>query len=130
MAHINATDVRAIRNELKVTYPDFKFGVRKGYGGLSVNVTIKQGPADFTQVFQNKDDKHAQINQYHLYNYVGHEEFFQQIIDIAKTAPAKSGGKEWFDHSDAQTDYFHTAYYIDLSLGEWDSPYVQTKGLS
>ena len=29
MAFINAEDVKAIRNELKVTFPKFKFGVKK-----------------------------------------------------------------------------------------------------
>ena len=29
MAYINAEDVKAIRNELKATFPKFKFGVKK-----------------------------------------------------------------------------------------------------
>jgi hypothetical protein len=30
---------------------------------------------------------------------------------------------DYYDHSDAQTDYFNTAYYIDLNIGKWDKPY-------
>ena len=47
MAYISAEDVKAIRNELKEAFPKGKFGGRKTSGGLSVDVTIKQGTAAF-----------------------------------------------------------------------------------
>ena len=47
MAYVNAKDVAQIRKELKDRFPEYKFGVRKGSGSLSVDVTIKSGPADF-----------------------------------------------------------------------------------
>jgi hypothetical protein len=34
---------------------------------------------------------------------------------------------DYFDHSDAQVDYFHTAYYFDISIGAWDKPF-EVKG--
>jgi hypothetical protein len=124
MAYIGANEVKAIRDELKVQFPKFKFGVRKGSGSLSVDVTIKAGPADFSDVLQN----HGQINHYHLGNYGEHKSFFEQIIRIIKIAPSTiPGGRRWFDESDAQTDYFHTAYYMHLQVGAWDKPYIQTK---
>ena len=61
MAYINAKDVQAIRNELKATFPNFKFGVRKSSGSHGVDVTIKQGPTDFSDCFRG-DDGYAQIN--------------------------------------------------------------------
>jgi hypothetical protein len=33
--------------------------------------------------------------------------------------------QNWYDESDITTDYFHTAYYLSLSIGKWDKPYVQ-----
>lgn len=33
---------------------------------------------------------------------------------------------DWFDNSDISTDYFHTAYYIDVNIGRWNKPYVYT----
>lgn len=30
---------------------------------------------------------------------------------------------DYYDRSDAQTDYFDTAYYIDLNIGNWNKPY-------
>ena len=127
MAYISAQDVKAIRDELKVTFPKFKFGVRKGSGSLSVEVTIKQGPVDFAEVFKGERNAYAQINEFHLYFYGKHEAFFEQVLNIIKTAPANAGGRAWFDKSDAMTDYFHVAYYINLNVGEWNAPYACTK---
>ena len=31
---------------------------------------------------------------------------------------------EWYDESDAQVDYFNTAFYIDINIGRWNKPYV------
>ena len=131
MAYINAQDVKALRDELKATFPKFKFGVRKGYAGSSVDVTIKQGPVDFAEVFNDghlpTKRKYVQINEYHLYNYGKYEAFFEQVLEIIKCAPARAGGRAWFDKSDSQTDYFHIAYYIHLNVGEWNEPYACTK---
>ena len=127
MAYISAQDVKAIRDELKATFPKFKFGVRKGYSGSSVDVTIKQGPVDFADVFKAERSAYAQINEYHLDFYGKYEAFFEQVLTIIKTAPANAGGRAWFDKSDAQTDYFSIAYYIHLNVGDWNAPYACTK---
>jgi hypothetical protein len=127
MAYISAQDVKAIRDELKANFPKFKFGVRKGYEGSSVDVTIKQGPVDFAEVFTQGRGAYAQINEYHLYNYGKYQTFFEQVLEIIKCAPARAGGRAWFDKSDSQIDYFHIAYYIHLNVGEWDTPYQCTR---
>jgi hypothetical protein len=45
----------------------------------------------------------------------------QAFIAEAITALQSAG---WYDRSDAMTDYFDTAYYIDINIGRWDKPYV------
>ena len=94
----------------------------------SVHVTIKAGPVDFSDLYKGhygSGDHYAQINVYHLDNYGKHQPLFEEILKIIKTAPALAeGGREWFDKSDAMTDYFHTAFYINLNVGEYDKPYV------
>jgi hypothetical protein len=126
MAYINAEDVKAIRNELKAKYPEFKFGVRKGSGSLSVDVTIKSGPVDFTEI---SSKNYGQVNQYWIdEHYPTHATFLKDVFNIIKTAPSRgegfNKGRGWFDESDAMTDYFHTAYYIHLQIGSWDKPYI------
>jgi hypothetical protein len=34
---------------------------------------------------------------------------------------------DWFDKSDIQSDYFHTAYYYHINVGKWNKPYELTK---
>ena len=39
-------------------------------------------------------------------------------------AMAALKGADWYDESDAQVDYFNTAYYVDINIGQWKSPYI------
>jgi len=44
---------------------------------------------------------------------------------LAELVPAlQSAG--YYDRSDIQTDYFDTAYYYHIHVGEWNKPYVCT----
>jgi hypothetical protein len=62
-------------------------------------------------------DGRLDINQYHLDGYnPKYTPLFEKIVSIMK-------GERWYDDSDPQTDYFNTAYYIDLNIGKWNKPY-------
>jgi len=125
MAYISATDVKAIREELKATFPKWKFGVRKGSGSLSVDVTIKAGTCSF------EGKTNAQVNEYWIDSHWTDAEDkmeLEKISEIIHNAPGRAGGKVYFDHSDAQTDYFHTAFYTHLSIGAWDKAYYCVEG--
>ena len=128
MAYINKEDVKAIRNELKAAFPKFKFGVRKQHGSMSVMVTVKQGPTDFSNIMKHYG--YTNINPYHTGMYGEHQAFIDQVIDIIKTAPMRGNGYNkdgWYDRSDAMTDYFDTAYYMTINIGDWNAPYAQVK---
>lgn len=45
------------------------------------------------------------------------KKFLKEIIDAMK-------GPEFFDHTDAQTDYFHCSHYVDVNIGNWKKPYT------
>jgi len=127
MAYISAQDVAAIRTELKAAFPRWKFGVRKGSGSLSVDVTIKAGTISFAE---NLDRGHAQVNQYWIDSHWADpeaREALKRINEIMHNAPGRAGGQKFFDHSDAMTDYFHTAFYTHLSIGSWNQPYTLVK---
>ena len=125
MAYISAEDVKAIRQELKAQFPKWKFAVRKGSGSLSVDVNILQG----TAAFEGKD--YAQVNQYWIKDRWKDEDdqaVLVKINEIMHNAPGRAGGKQFFDESDAMTDYFHTAFYTHLSIGKWDKDYACVEG--
>lgn len=138
MAYITADEVKAIRNELKARLPKFKFGVRKSSCGLSVNVTIKQGPIDFIGNYNDTVSsrpggfrtgspakEYLSVNQYWYQDHFtgGAKKTLSEVLEVIKTAPAR----KWYDRSDAMVDYFDTAYYIDLNVGTWDKAYVLEK---
>ncbi len=126
MAYITAKDVQAIRQELKQEFPKFKFSVRKGSGSLSVDVAILQGTASF----EGKD--YAQVNQYWIDTHWQDEDdraVLNKINEIMHNAPGRAdASRAYFDHSDAMTDYFHTAFYTHLSIGQWDKKYTCVEG--
>jgi hypothetical protein len=127
MAYISAQDVAAIRTELKQAFPGWKFGVRKGAGSLSVDVTVLQGDVDFSENLQNG---YAQVNQYWINDHwkdAGAREALNKINEIMHNAPGRAGGQKFFDESDAMTDYFHTAFYTHLSIGAWNKNYALVK---
>lgn len=133
MAYISAEDVKAIRNELKEAFPKFKFAVRKGSGSLSVDVVVQRATYAFQDQFEKsfQGKRYAQVNQYWIKDHFSdaeEREFMLKVNEIMHNAPGRAGGKVYFDESDAMTDYFHTAFYTHLSIGQWDKEYECVEG--
>lgn len=131
MAYITAQDVQAIRTELKETFPKWKFSVRKGAGSLSVDVTILRGTCSFEDGFKGSDRRHCQVNQYWIDSHWTDAEeamVLKKINEIMHNAPGRAGGRKFYDNSDAMTDYFDTAFYTHLSIGQWDKNYECVEG--
>jgi hypothetical protein len=125
MAFISTEEVREIRNELKYRFRNqLKFSVKKDHHS-SVNVTIKSGTIDFSEILGERE--YTTINQYALNQTGEHSYLLNEIIDIIKTAPGKAeNGREWYDNSDSMTDYFDTAFYFHLKIGDYEQPYQFT----
>lgn len=123
MAYITTDEVKAIRNELKELKKEFgkslKFSVtRDNYS--AVRIYLMQWDEDLSDV--------NGVNQYYIREHFGDTRFadlMERVNDIAHNAPGRAGLSEYFDESDAMTDYFHTAWYVTLGVGKWDKPYVQ-----
>ena len=133
MAYISTEEVAAIRKELKKELPEYKFSVTKHHHS-SVTVAFMKGPA-FAE-FQSRDrytgefkddviEGHEQLNHHWAMDFYGEKNgaLIKKVEKIIKTAPVKAGGREWYDKSDAMTDYFDTAYYMNIHVGKWDKPY-------
>jgi hypothetical protein len=124
MAYISAEEVREIRKELKKEFPKYKFSVRKRQHSVSVN--ILKSDIEFRSQFRDPTEKYSPVNQYFIDKSWSKKnaKVLNKIVKIIKTAPGKAvDGQEWFDDSDIMTDYFHTAFYIDLQIGTWEKPY-------
>jgi hypothetical protein len=81
------------------------------------NTTCERIPRPEHLPFQPAD-RSIQVNTYWAHEHFSGKakEFLIEAIDALK-------GPDFFDHSDAQTDYFHRSHYVDINIGKWDKPY-------
>jgi hypothetical protein len=105
-----------------------KFGLK---GSLSVHnhssivLTIKSGSIDFFTDSGNPEDARKFGIQVNPYWYKDH--FTGQArAALSEIVPAMYSA-DYYDNSDAQVDYFDTAYYVHVNVGKWNKPYVFTK---
>jgi len=85
------------------------------------NRTCSQQPRYNDRAFQLARD-HIQVN-----THWAHEHFSGTAQEFLTQAIAALKGPDFFDHSDAMTDYFHRSHYIDINIGRWDRPYALVK---
>jgi hypothetical protein len=98
-------------------------------------INIKQGKLDFIGNYNaetlSRPSQALRINlaenYLHINPYWFHEHFTGRCKDFLTELYAAAKGNIWYDRSDAMTDYFDTAYYIDVNVGNWDKPYALVK---
>ena len=140
MAYITAEEVAVIRTDLKKAFPYVKFAVRREHSS-SVNVVILKAPFNFDFSSPRRSYQGKQ------YFDVNHHWIDRSDEDRQRTATDDDGNsnrlgdheayvflravkeivtKKWWDKSDVQSDYFHTAFYYDIKVGSWEKPFEQT----
>ena len=111
-----------------------KYGVK---GTLSVRnhstlvLNVKSGKIDFISNFNSTveqrpgghrlgqpAERYIQVNPYWY-----HEHFSGKAKKFLTEIVAAMKGPEFFDHTDAQIDYFHVAHYFDINIGQYNKPY-------
>jgi len=117
-----------------------KYGIK---GSLAVRnhltfvLNIKSGKIDFVENFIETDSKVFHGNKmtpdqidYIRKNrsvdvnpYWYQEHFSGTALSFLKEIIPAMYGTDYFDESDAQTDYFHCSHYIDVNIGSWNNPY-------
>ena len=138
MAYMNQDRKALISKMLKPILK--KYGVK---GTLSVRnhsticLTLKSGKIDFIansnrvcgsspwQVHKGWRPNTSGYSDVNVYWFQDHYDGLAKDFLTEAFKALKSAG--WYDRSDAQTDYFDTAYYYDINVGTWDKPYVVSK---
>ena len=130
MAYMNQDKKKIIKANLdKVLKPlGIKYSLRVD-NYMSINCTIRSGAVDFIGNFKantgdqfttipNKELSSIQVNPYWYSEHFTGEarDIINQVIDALKSA-------DYYDRSDAMIDYFDTAYYMHLNVGDWNKPY-------
>jgi len=126
MAYMNQEKKAVIAAKLKPILK--KYGVK---GSLSVrnhssiSLTLKSGAIDFFEDYGDREDARKfgiQVNPYWFHDHFSGKSkaFLAEAFDALKSA-------DYYDNSDAMTDYFDTAYYYGINVGKWDKPYQFVK---
>jgi hypothetical protein len=116
MAYMNQEKKAKIAAALKPVLK--KYGLKGSlsvHNHSSITLTIKSGSIDF-------GGDNIQVNQYWLdSNYKG------VALKALKEIKQAMLAADYFDESDAMTDYFHCAYYYHINVGKWNKPYILEK---
>jgi len=123
MAYMNQEKKKIIAAKLKPVLK--KYGVK---GTLSVRnhmsivLNVKSGKIDFFEDYGDREDAAKfgiQVNPYWFQDHFTgkSKKFLEEAF-----AALKSAG--YYNNSDAQIDYFDTAYYYDINIGKWNKPYA------
>lgn len=135
MAYMNQTKKATIADNVKPILK--KYGVKASFAvrnHSTIVVNIKSGALDFIGNYNDAQRNKSygadprltkdflDVNPYwYQENFTGEvKSFLDELFVAVKSA-------DWFDKSDAMTDYFHTAYYFDINVGKWNKPYELTK---
>ena len=79
------------------------------------NETCKNPPG----IFNTEPAKdNLQVNEYWY-----HEHFSGKAKAFLDEMIPAMEGPDYFNHDDAQTDYFNRSHYIDINIGRWNKPY-------
>lgn len=142
MAYMNQERKAIIASAMKPVLK--KYGVKgtlsvQNHSSISLN--LKSGSIDFIENYIKVDQekpyaKHLSADQISYIrekksldvNPYWYQEHFsgkvKKFLDEAFAA-LKSAG--YYDKSDAQIDYFDTAYYFGINVGKWNQPYEVVK---
>lgn len=136
MAYIDQETKKKLAPEIKKVLK--KYGMK---GTISIKnhmalcVTLRQGALDLIgninrynkELCDQTGEPFFEVKDYYQANAINYrgtgnetiDSFFRELISAMK-------GDIWFDNSDSMTDYFHTAYYLDIDVGKYNRPYIYT----
>lgn len=139
MAYMNQEKKAQIATALKPILAKYKVkGTLSVRNHSTIVLNIKSGAIDFIENYIETDenktygkkltaDQVAYIRKNNSLdiNPYWFQEHYSGVAKefLTETMKAMKSG-DWYDNSDAQTDYFDTAYYVDVNVGSWNKPYV------
>ena len=137
MAYMSQQKKAALAPAIKAVLAKYKVkGTIAVRNHSSLVVNLKEGALDFIGAANTDNRAYAERRGSHFYEvkdhyqvntYYAHESGDKKIGKFFEELVAAMKGTMWYDNSDIQTDYFDTAYYTDINVGGWNTPYVVTK---
>lgn len=132
MAYMNQSKKQIIQQNLKPILA--KYGVKGSLrvrNNHAITLTLRSGSVDFVadmteRGYGNRTTKDEIRKHYNfaINQYWFAEHYSGTARDFIAEVDAAMRSADYYDRSDIQTDYFDTAYYYDINVGEWNKPYV------
>jgi hypothetical protein len=124
MAYVSKETKQALAPEIKRVLKKWKMkGSISGQGSATLKVTINEGPFSLPKARENHWNtgyEYYQVNPYWYQTAEGLSGSWKNFLSELESAMK---GSIWFDESDSMTDYFYTAYYIDMQIGAGTKEY-------
>lgn len=138
MAYMNQEKKQRLATEIKKVVPkDWKYSLRVRNHSTLV-MTVTQAPVDVVGIarasHEARNDRirpeydpyqggNVDVNPYH------YERQFSADPKFAETLGNILGAMNVGNHdrSDIQTDYFDVGWYVEVTFGKWDKPFINTK---
>ena len=130
MAYMNQDKKKIIKAALdKVLKPrGVKYSLRVD-NYMAINCTITAAPIDFIAAYKtktgdgwnllhNREGRYLPVNLYWI-----NEHFTGEAAQVLSEAAEALKAANYYDNSNAQVDYFETAYYMHLDIGRYDKPF-------
>ncbi len=141
MAYITQEEKKVVRENLKPILEKYNLKGTLSIGNHSTLIlTINSGEIDFIKNYCEviekeswkersqeeferkinyiKEKKNISVNRYYIDDY-----WTDKAKECIREIDKAMMSADWYDNSDAMTDYFDTAYYIDINIGRWNKPY-------
>lgn len=121
--NLYTTDItKIIREYVKEKYPTYKFSV-SARDATCINISLMEAPQDVF-IYENLDEYerkglYIQINSHSYKDETRMTELGREIMQDVRDFTQTYN----FDDSDSQQDYFHTNFYLYMSIGKWDKPF-------
>ncbi|MFM2015648.1 MAG: hypothetical protein RIQ51_1138 [Bacteroidota bacterium] len=90
-------------------------------------MTIREGDIDFIGNWQETNSQIADRDYLQINNYWIKNHFSGNVAEVLCKIDEAMRSADWYDKSDAMVDYFETAYYYSINVGEWCKPYKLSK---
>ena len=117
MPYITTDKVKAIREEIKKAFPEFKFSITRR-NRSSIVVDVLSGPIELLDS-DRKESGYEGVNQYHIKDTGAKGDFLRKLAEIINR-DVKIVSEDG--------DYgFIPNFYTDIGIGQWNKPYMVTE---
>ena len=128
MAYMNQQTKKQLEPNIKAVLKKYGMnGTLAVRNGSTLAVNIRTGKLDVIGNYIGKvgRDRFSKLpRSLQVYQYHNDLKFTGHVLDFMNELFDAMRGSEWYDRSDVQTDYFDTAYYMDVNVGQWNKPYI------